>query len=78
MNLAAPEPVTNKELSKALGRVLKRPAVAPVPAFAVKLLYGDMAQIVTTGVRMVPRRLEALGYEFERPDLESALRAVVR
>ncbi len=78
VNLAAPEPVTNKELSKALGRVLKRPAVAPVPAFAVKLLYGDMAQIVTTGVRMVPRRLEALGYEFERPDLESALRAVVR
>ena len=49
VNLSAPEPVTNKELSKALGRVLKRPAFAPVPGFAVKLLYGEMAQIVTTG-----------------------------
>jgi len=75
LNLSAPEPVTNKELSKALGRVLKRPAVAPVPAFAVKLLYGDMAQIVTTGVRMVPGRLAELGYTFRQPDLEQALRS---
>lgn len=75
LNLSAPEPVTNRELSKALGRVLKRPAVAPVPAFAVKLLYGDMAQIVTTGVRMVPARLRELGYEFRRPELEPALSA---
>ena len=78
INLSAPEPVTNKELSKALGRVLKRPAVAPVPALAVKLLYGDMAQIVTTGVRMVPARLQELGYEFRRPELEQALRAATR
>ncbi len=50
VNLSAPEPVTNKELSKTLGRVLRRPAVAPVPGLAVKLLYGDMARVVTTGV----------------------------
>ncbi|MEX2196355.1 MAG: TIGR01777 family oxidoreductase [Thermoleophilaceae bacterium] len=75
VNVAAPEPVTNRELSKALGRVLGRPAVAPVPALALKLLYGEMALIVTTGVRMVPRRLTELGYEFRRPDLEEALRA---
>ncbi len=74
LNLAAPEPVTNKELSRTLGRVLKRPAFAPVPGLAVKLLYGDMATIVTTGVRAVPRRLTELGYEFRRPDLEDALR----
>jgi uncharacterized protein len=74
VNLGAPEPVTNRELSKALGRVLRRPAVAPVPGFAVKLLYGEMASIVTTGVRMVPARLSELGYEFARPDLEDALR----
>ena len=49
VNLTAPEPVTNRELSKALGRVLHRPAFAPVPALAVKLLYGEMASIVTTG-----------------------------
>lgn len=75
VNLSAPEPVTNRELSKVLGRVLKRPAVAPVPAFAVKLLYGDMAQIVTTGVRMVPLGLTELGYPFRRPNLEQALRS---
>jgi uncharacterized protein (TIGR01777 family) len=74
LNLSAPEPVTNKELSKALGRVLRRPAIAPVPALAVKLLYGEMATIVTTGVRMVPTRLLELGYGFRRPDLEDALR----
>ncbi len=75
LNLSAPEPVTNRELSKVLGRVLRRPAVAPVPALAVKLLYGDMAQIVTTGVRMVPERLTDLGYTFRQPDLEQALRS---
>jgi uncharacterized protein (TIGR01777 family) len=74
VNLSAPEPVTNRELSKALGRVLKRPAVAPVPGLAVKLLYGEMASIVTTGVRMVPARLLERGFEFRQPDLEDALR----
>ena len=75
VNVTAPEPVTNRELSKALGRVLRRPAFMPVPGFAVRTLYGQMASIVTTGVRMVPRRLGELGYEFQRPDLEDALRA---
>lgn len=75
VNLTAPEPVTNKELSRTLGRVLHRPAFAPVPALAVKTLYGEMASIVTTGQRAVPTRLEELGYEFRRPDLEQALRA---
>jgi NAD dependent epimerase/dehydratase family enzyme len=46
-----------------------------VPALAVKTLYGEMAMIVTTGVRMVPRRLQELGYEFRQPDLERALRS---
>ena len=75
LNLTAPEPVTNKELSKTLGRVLKRPAVAPVPALAIKALYGEMAIIVTTGVRAVPKRLQELGYDFRQPDLERALRS---
>ena len=74
MNLTAPEPVTNKELSSTLGRVLRRPAFAPVPALAVKALYGDMAQIVTTGQRAVPARLTELGYSFRQPELEPALR----
>lgn len=74
LNFTAPEPATNKELSRALGRVLRRPAFAPVPAMAVKTLYGEMASIVTGGVRAVPRRLSELGFTFERPQLEDALR----
>ena len=74
-NVAAPEPVTNRDLSKALGRVLRRPAFMPVPAPALRLLYGEMATIVTTGVRMLPGRLQELGYRWKRPDLEDALRA---
>jgi uncharacterized protein (TIGR01777 family) len=73
-NAAAPAPATNRELSRALGRALRRPAFAPVPAFAIRALYGEMAQVVTTGVRMVPRGLEALGYEWRWPELEPALR----
>ena len=72
-NGAAPEPVTNREFSKALGRALHRPAVAPVPALAIKLLYGDMAEIVTEGQRAVPERALAAGYVFRRPDLDAAL-----
>jgi uncharacterized protein len=77
VNVTAPEPVTNKELSRTLGRVLRRPGFAPVPALAVKVLYGEMSWIVTTGQRAVPARLRELGYEFRRPDLEDALRAAI-
>ena len=75
VNVTAPRPVTNRELSKALGRVLHRPAVLPVPAFGLKLLYGEMSQVVLAGANVLPRRLEELGYRFRRPELESALRA---
>ena len=78
VNVTAPEPVTNKQFSKSLGRVLSRPAIAPVPALVVKTLYSEMATIVTTGQRAVPRRLTELGYEFRRPDLEDALRSATR
>ena len=77
VNLAAPNPATNAELSRTLGHVLKRPAVLPVPAVALKVLYGDMAQIVTTGQRLVPARLEQLGYAFRHPELDAALRDVL-
>jgi len=78
VNLTAPEPATNKEFSKALGRVLRRPAFAPVPALAVKALYGEMADIVTTGQRAVPAQLNRLGYAFKQPALEAALRDATR
>ena len=77
VNLTAPNPVTNADLSKVLGRVLSRPAFLPVPGLAVKSLYGEMAEIVITGQRAVPAVLERLGYGFRHPDLEAALRDVL-
>jgi uncharacterized protein (TIGR01777 family) len=74
VNVTAPEPATNRDFSKALGRVLRRPAIAPVPALAVKALYGEMADIVTTGQRAVPARLTELGYAFRWARVEDALR----
>jgi uncharacterized protein len=74
VNVTAPEPATNRELSRALGRALRRPAFAPVPALAVKALYGQMSDIVTTGQRAIPARLTELGYRFRRPGLDDALR----
>jgi len=73
VNLTAPNPVTNRELSHTLGRVLHRPAVIPVPALALRLMYGEMATIVVTGQRVIPTRLRELGYEFRYPELEGAL-----
>src|SRR4051794_3531985 len=78
VNASAPEPVTNAAFSKALGRALRRPAFAPVPGFAVRTLYGEMAEIVTKGQRVVPARAEALGYAFAHSDLDEALRAALR
>jgi uncharacterized protein (TIGR01777 family) len=77
-NLAAPTPVTNKELAQALGRVLGRPAVLPVPGFAVSLLYGQMAELVTGGQRAVPVRLQELDYRFSHTHIEDALADVLR
>jgi uncharacterized protein len=73
VNGSAPEPVINKEFSRRLGKALRRPAFAPVPGFAVRLLYGEMAEIVTEGQRAVPKRPLELGYAFRHPDLDEAL-----
>lgn len=77
VNATAPEPVSNRELSRALGRVLHRPALMPVPGPALRALYGEMAEIVTTGVRAVPAKALVLGFEFKYPELEDALRATL-
>jgi NAD dependent epimerase/dehydratase family enzyme len=77
VNGTAPEPVTNRELSHALGRALHRPAMLPVPGAALGLLYGEMAQIVTTGARVLPAKPLMLGYEFRHPHLEQALGAAL-
>jgi uncharacterized protein (TIGR01777 family) len=77
INATAPEPVTNGDLSRALGRVLRRPAVLPVPAVALRALYGEMSAVVTTGQRVVPARALELGFTFRQRSVEDALRAAL-
>jgi len=77
VNATAPEPVCNRDFARALGRALGRPALLPVPALALRLLYGDMAEIVTTGARAMPAKALVLGYQFRQPQLEQALRAAL-
>jgi hypothetical protein len=75
VNATAPRPVTNREFAATLGRVLRRPAVVPVPAAALRLAFGEMADIaLLAGARVLPDRLRASGYEFRYPELEGALR----
>ncbi len=65
----------NKEFSRTLGEVIKRPSWAPVPAFALKLALGEMAQMLLTGQRVVPAAAEKLGFRFGYPHLREALEA---
>ena len=78
INGTAPNPVTNKQFSKTLGKVLKRPAIFPMPAFVVKLLFGQMGEeLLLAGQRIVPNKITQAGYEFVYPKLEDALRDAV-
>ena len=78
VNATAPSPVTNAEFTETLARVVHRPALFPVPAVALKLLFGEMAQAtLLAGQRVVPRRLLSAGYSFRHATLEPALRAAV-
>jgi uncharacterized protein len=75
LNATAPNPVTNRELSKALGRVLRRPAVLPVPGLALNVMLGrELAETVKDGQRVLPRRALDLGFTFKHRELEAALR----
>ncbi len=77
INATAPTPVTNAAFAKALAHTLHRPAVFPVPALALSALYGEMAEIVTTGARVLPAKPLMLGYRFRHPELEEALRSAL-
>ncbi|MGW1147155.1 TIGR01777 family oxidoreductase [Streptomyces sp. NPDC002454] len=78
VNLTAPEPLTNRQITAAMGRVLHRPAVFAAPAAAVRLVLGEMATDVLTSTRAVPRKLLESGFAFTFPDVEDALRAALR
>lgn len=78
VNAVAPAPVTNAEFTRILGRVLERPTLVPLPAFAARLALGEMAdELLLTSQRVVPARLETSGYRFRYPTLDAALRAVL-
>ncbi len=76
-NLTAPNPLTNRDFSRVLGRVLRRPSLLPTPAFALRLLFGEMSTLLLDGQRAIPSRLLEEGYGFRFPKAEEALRDLV-
>jgi NAD dependent epimerase/dehydratase family enzyme len=74
VNITTPLPVKNKDFAKAFGKALKRPAFMPIPGFALRMLYGEMAdEMLLSGVRALPDKLEKSGFQFEHPTIEEAL-----
>ena len=76
INATAPHPVTSREFARALGRALRRPALMPVPGFALKIAFGEMAYVLTTGQRAIPARAKALKFHFRYPEIDQAFRGI--
>lgn len=72
-NAVSPHPVTNADFTRALARALKRPTIFPVPAFALRLMFGDMAEILLGSQRAIPEAATAAGFEFRYPEIGAAL-----
>lgn len=77
INATAPDARTNKDFASTLGTVMGRPSWAPVPGFALRLIVGEAEQLLTTGQRVIPKQAQALGYQFQFPTLEPALRDIL-
>ena len=78
VNVVAPNPVTNREFTKTLGRVLKRPTLFPLPAFAARLAFGEMAdELLLASTRVEPAKLKSSSFQFQFPELEDGLRHVL-
>ena len=76
VNAVAPNPVTNKEFSKALGKALHRPSCLAVPGFVIKLSLGELGDMLLTGQRVLPEKALKSGYKFKYPEVDEALRAI--
>jgi uncharacterized protein len=77
-NVVAPNPVTNTEFTRALARTLSRPAFLPIPAFVLRLLFGEIAdEVLLSSARVIPQKLLASGFEFKHPTIEEALRSLL-
>jgi NAD dependent epimerase/dehydratase family enzyme len=77
LNATAPEPVTNADFARHLGRALHRPALMPLPALALKAALGESSSVLLTGQRAVPHKAMSLGFEFQFPHLDDALADIV-
>ncbi|MCS6873944.1 MAG: TIGR01777 family oxidoreductase [Pyrinomonadaceae bacterium] len=78
-NCTSPNPVTNLEFTKTLGKVLSRPTLIPVPALAIKFLFGEMGEaLLLESTRVIPKRLQQEGFKFSHPNLEDALRSLLK
>ena len=77
LNGTAPNPVTSEEFAKALGTALGRPAFLPTPGFILRLMLGEVAEVVVNGQRVLPRKAMALGYAYKYPTVEIALTSIV-
>jgi uncharacterized protein (TIGR01777 family) len=78
VNVTAPNPVTNKEFTNILGKLLNRPTIMPMPAFAARLAFGEMANdLLLASTKVAPKRLSDSGYDFQYPELENALKHVL-
>jgi uncharacterized protein (TIGR01777 family) len=78
VNFTAPNPVRNKELAQSLGRILGRPAFLPAPGFMLRLILGEFGSILLEGQRVLPQKLLQAGFQFQYPEIEGALRQVIR
>jgi uncharacterized protein (TIGR01777 family) len=78
INATAPNPVTNKEFGKALGKALHRPTFMPLPGFAVRLRFGGVAEVILNGQRVLPKKALALGYSFKFPTIDAALTDILK
>ena len=77
LNGAAPQPVTNAEFTKVLGRAVHRPTLVPIPRFALRLALGEMSDFLFDSLRVVPKAAQAAGFEFKHPELAAALKELV-
>jgi len=78
MNATSPEPVTNKVFTKALGRTIKRPTIFPVPTPMLKVLFGEMSSILLADQKVIPKRLQDIGFNFNYPNIDQALQNILQ
>lgn len=77
VNMTVPNPVTNKQFTRVIARMMRRPALMPVPVLALRLVFGDGASIIHSGQWVIPERLMKEGFEYKFPDIETALRDII-